>query len=164
MGIGIATGDKKATQAAQAAISSPMLEIPIDGAKKVLFSVTGGASLTLSEVNEAANLIMSAADPDADVFWGQAIDEDLRDAIRITVIATGFGPGKNRETPKGQPSAIRPQQHSGSASTINLEPVFGRDTRTDTRTDNAAFRSVTEMSTRNADLPSFLQKKDEADD
>jgi len=155
MGIGMASGDKKAVEAAKSAISSPLLEIPIDGAKRVLFNITGGANLTLNEVNEAAKLITAAADPEAEVIWGQAIDEELTDAIRITVIATGFGPGKNREAPKSQPGAAR-QQYQGSASTINLEPVFNRETRA----DNSSFRSITEMITKNADLPPFLQSKD----
>ena len=163
MGIGESSGEKKAVQAAQAAISSPLLEIPINGAKRVLFNIAGGAGLTLSEVDEAANLIIEAADPEADVFWGQAINEDLKDSIRITVIATGFGPGKNREAPKIQPGmGVRPNTPPppGGASTIDLEPVFNRETRS----DSAAFRSITEMLSNNADLPDFLKNKDFPDD
>ena len=157
MGIGQANGEKKAAQAAQAAISSPLLEIPIDGAKRVLFNITGGAGLTLSEVNEAAYLITEAADPEAEVIWGQAIDEELNDSIRITVIATGFGPGRNREAAKTQPGAgARQTPPPGSASTIDLEPIFNRETRS----DSTQFRTITEMISKNADLPAFLQNKD----
>ena len=156
MGIGQASGEKKALQAAQAAISSPMLEIPVDGAKRVLFNISGGAGLTLNEVNEAAFMITEAADPEAEVFWGQAIDEDLNDTIRITVIATGFGPGKNREAPKSQAGARPNPPPAGSASTIDLEPLFTRETRS----DSSSFRTITEMISKNADLPAFLQNKD----
>lgn len=155
MGIGQASGEKKALQAAQAAISSPLLEIPIDGARRVLFNITGGANLTLNEVNEAANMIRSAADPEADVYWGQTIDEDLSDSIRVTVIATGFGPGKNRGEPlKNQPGA-RPQQQLGGASNIRLEPVFNKETRGEA----SSFRAYTDLMGKNSDLPAFLQNK-----
>lgn len=158
MGIGQANGEKKATQAAQAAISSPLLEIPIDGAKRVLFNVTGGANLTLNEVNEAANLIREAADPEAEVYWGQTIDDEMDDTIRVTVIATDFGPGKNRETTKNQQQPQNRQTPSpGGAGDIELEGVFNRKTRN----DNATFRTVTDMLSRNSDLPAFLRNKDQ---
>jgi cell division protein FtsZ len=90
MGVGRASGEKKALAAAQAAISSPLLEMSIDGAKRVLYNITGGPEMTLMEVNEAANLITDAADPEATVIFGSAIDDDLKDEVRVTVIATGF--------------------------------------------------------------------------
>jgi len=155
MGIGQASGEKRATQAAQAAISSPLLEIPIDGAKRVLLNVTGGVNLTLTEVNEAANLITEAADPEAEIIFGQAIDEELNDGIRITVIATGFGPGKNRETGRNN-TAGRQNIQPGAASTIVLEDVFSKDKRNDV---NPSFRTMTEIINKSADLPPFLQNK-----
>lgn len=90
MGIGRATGDKRAVEAAQMAISSPLLETSIDGARGVLLNITGGSNLGLLEVNEAAEIISSAADPDATIIFGAVINDDLKDEIRITVIATGF--------------------------------------------------------------------------
>jgi cell division protein FtsZ len=90
MGVGRASGEKKALAAAQAAISSPLLEMSIDGAKRVLYNITGGPNMTLMEVNEAANLITEAADPEATVIFGSAIDDELNDEVRVTVIATGF--------------------------------------------------------------------------
>lgn len=90
MGIGKGTGDNRAVEAAKQAISSPLLETSIEGAKGVLLNITGGSNLGLLEVNEAAELISSAADPEANIIFGAVIDEKLQDEIRITVIATGF--------------------------------------------------------------------------
>ncbi|MGI6357616.1 MAG: cell division protein FtsZ [Bacillota bacterium] len=90
MGIGQANGDNRAVDAAKQAISSPLLEASIEGAKGVLLSVTGGINLSLHEVNKAAELISQAVDADANFIFGAVIDEGLEDEIRITVIATGF--------------------------------------------------------------------------
>ena len=90
MGIGYGDGENKMVQAAKNAISSPMLETSIDGARAVLINITGGADVSIIEINEAANLIMEAADPDANIIFGAGIDETMGDQVRITVIATGF--------------------------------------------------------------------------
>ena len=90
MGIGYGDGENKMVQAAKNAISSPMLETTIDGARAVLINITGGADISIIEINEAANLIMEAADPDANIIFGAGIDETMGDQVRITVIATGF--------------------------------------------------------------------------
>ena len=90
MGIGFGEGENKMVQAARNAISSPMLETTIDGARAVLINITGGADISIIEINEAANLIMEAADPDANIIFGAGIDETMGDQVRITVIATGF--------------------------------------------------------------------------
>ncbi len=90
MGIGFGDGENKMVQAAKNAISSPMLETTIDGARAVLINITGGADISIIEINEAANLIMEAADPDANIIFGAGIDETMGDQVRITVIATGF--------------------------------------------------------------------------
>ena len=107
MGIGQATGENRAADAARKAISSPLLETSIEGAKGVLLNITGGINLTLFEVNEAAGIIAEAADPDANIIFGAVIDENLKEEIRVTVIATGFDqqwagfgatPGKVQDT------------------------------------------------------------------
>jgi cell division protein FtsZ len=91
MGIGTGSGETRATDAAQAAISSPLLEAAIDGATRILFNVTGGSDLSLSEVEEAAQVIRSASDsPDTNVLFGVVVEDEPRDEIRITVLATGF--------------------------------------------------------------------------
>lgn len=90
MGIGIAKGDSRAAEAAKVAISSPLLETSIEGARGVLLNITGGTSLGLFEVNEAADIIFQAADPEANIIFGAVIDENMEDDVRVTVIATGF--------------------------------------------------------------------------
>src|SRR5690554_1088950 len=90
MGIGRASGDSRAEEAAKQAIQSPLLETSIEGARGVLLNITGGADLGLFEVNTAAELVQKSADPDANIIFGAVIDENLQDEILITVIATGF--------------------------------------------------------------------------
>ncbi|SHH56955.1 cell division protein FtsZ [Caloranaerobacter azorensis DSM 13643] len=90
MGIGRASGENRAVEAAKQAIHSPLLETSIEGAKGVLLNITGGSNLGLFEVNEAADLIKQAVDPDANIIFGAVVDESLKDDIKITVIATGF--------------------------------------------------------------------------
>ena len=102
MGIGRATGEDRAIEAAKAAISSPLLEISIDGAKGVLFNVGGGPDLAMSEINEAAKVIVESVDPEARVIFGAVVDDKLKKGeIKITVIATGFDEGLLKKT--GEP-------------------------------------------------------------
>ena len=97
MGIGEASGENRAAVAARTAISSPLLETTIDGAKGVLLNITGSSNLGLFEVNEAAEIIAQAADPEANIIFGAVIDDSLQDEVRITVIATGFERTSKRE-------------------------------------------------------------------
>ena len=90
MGIGTGSGENRAAEAAKAAISSPLLELSIDGARGILFTITGGANMAMSEVSEAARIVTSSASEDAKVIFGATIDEAMGDNIRIAVIATGF--------------------------------------------------------------------------
>jgi cell division protein FtsZ len=109
MGIGTASGENRAALAAEAAIKSPLLETSIEGAKGVLLNITGGVSLGLFEVNEAAEIISRAADPEANIIFGAVIDEKYDDEVRVTVIATGFDPkiasgrGEKGENPVIEP-------------------------------------------------------------
>lgn len=100
MGIGQASGEDRAVKAAKQAISSPLLEASIEGAKGILMSLTGGSNLGLFEVNAAAEIIAEAADPDANIIFGAVIDDSLQDELRITVIATGFDTDKKASTLK----------------------------------------------------------------
>ncbi|MBQ3662509.1 MAG: cell division protein FtsZ [Clostridia bacterium] len=111
MGIGNASGEKRAEEAARQAIDSPLLETTISGARGVLMNITGGADLSLAEVNEAANIISKNADPEANIIFGADIDESMGDSIRITVIATGF------ESEQSLPKMTQFGSNSG--------PVFG---------------------------------------
>lgn len=96
MGIGTGVGENRAATAARTAIASPLLEISIEGAKGVLFNITGGSDLTMAEVDEAAKQIASAVDPDANIIFGATIDENMIDQVKLTVIATGFDETKKR--------------------------------------------------------------------
>jgi cell division protein FtsZ len=99
MAIGQANGDSRAQQAAEQAIHSALLDVSIDGAQGILFNITGGSDLSLYEVNEAAEIIRRTADPDANIIFGAVIDPDMKDGIRITVIATGFDQVKEQQVP-----------------------------------------------------------------
>ncbi|MFZ5845178.1 MAG: cell division protein FtsZ [Patescibacteria group bacterium] len=106
MGIGTGVGENRAATAARTAIASPLLEISIEGAKGVLFNITGGPDLTMAEVDEAAKQIAGAVDPDANIIFGATIDEQMVDQVKITVIATGFDETRKRlreMTAKAQP-------------------------------------------------------------
>jgi cell division protein FtsZ len=96
MGIGSASGDNRAAEAARAAVSSPLLESSIEGATGILLNITGGPDIGLFEVNEAAEVVTSAADVNANVIFGAVIDDAMGEEVRVTVIATGFGGGRRR--------------------------------------------------------------------
>ena len=96
LGIGRSTGEQRAPNAAQAAISSPLLEANMDGAEGVLITITGSADLKLQEVDEAARVITERADDNAEIIFGHIVDESLGDAVEVTVVAAGFGPRPNR--------------------------------------------------------------------
>ncbi len=100
MGIGRGTGENRAVDAAKAAIDSPLLEMPIDGARGILFTITGGQNLGMYEVNEAARIITQSADQNAKIIFGAVIDEEMKDELKVTVIATGFGKGGPRPAKK----------------------------------------------------------------
>jgi len=114
MGIGYASGDGRAIEAARKAITSPLLEATIDGARGILLNIAGGPDLGLFEVNEAANIIQEIAHPDVNLIFGNVIDEAMGDEIRITVIATGFDrwdeskAGREGRGAKGLGLAARP--------------------------------------------------------
>jgi len=115
MGIGAATGDKRAAEAARQAVVSPLLETTINGAKGVLLNITGGSDLGIHEVSEAASIIQEYADPEANIIWGAGIDEEMGEGVRITVIATGFDSPDARgyNTGSSQPMQhvpVQPQQ------------------------------------------------------
>ena len=96
MGMGIGSGDKRAMAAIKQAISSPLLDVSIEGARGVLFNIVGGQDLSMSEIDEAATIIAKSADPDADIIFGAVIDDRMLDSIKITIIATKFDDSKMR--------------------------------------------------------------------
>ncbi len=129
MGIGMANGENRAAEAARKAIMSPLLETSIDGARGIIMNITGGANLSLYEVNEAAEIVISASDPEVNMIFGASIDEDMKDDIKVTVIATGFELKGNalRRNPGMGGTASEPSQDSArpaSGSGPNIRP-FG---------------------------------------
>ncbi|HVJ48204.1 cell division protein FtsZ [Desulfitobacterium sp.] len=130
MGIGQATGENRAADAARKAISSPLLETSIEGAKGVLLNITGGPNMTLFEVNEASEIIAEAADPDANIIFGAVIDESLKEEVRVTVIATGFDQVQSSlgKTGTASDSVIRPVAATSAADDLDI-PEFLRRRR-----------------------------------
>ena len=125
MGIGIATGENRAADAAKMAINSPLLETSIDGAKGILLNISGSANLSLFEINEAAEIISDAADPDANIIFGSVIDESLGDKVQITVVATGFNSSAKSVPEFGKTTTTsRPASTTNSNSGIPDIPVF----------------------------------------
>ncbi|MFH1536509.1 MAG: cell division protein FtsZ [Patescibacteria group bacterium] len=120
MGIGTASGENRAIEAAKAAVDSPLLDLSIDGAKGILFTVTGGENLSMFEINEAAKVITESADTNARIIFGSVIDEKMEDEVKITVVATGFGKGQ-RSTKKVQAQAVSPFG-AGAQKTADLTP------------------------------------------
>lgn len=125
MGIGVGSGENRAIEAAEQAISSPLLEETITGAKGVIFNVTGGSDLGLHEVKDAAEVIYNAADPDANIIFGAVIDEKLQGEVMITVIATGFRPSERSSLEIGEPiRRIRPEIITQSKEPVELPPFI----------------------------------------
>lgn len=118
MGIGRGTGEGRATTAAKAAVESPLLELSIDGAKGILFTIAGGENMTMFEVNEAAKVVTENADPNAKIIFGAVVDDQLNDEVKVTVVATGFGGHMSRVK-----EPMRVSAPSVPASSMNF---FGR--------------------------------------
>ena len=126
MGIGVATGENRAADAAKMAINSPLLETSIDGAKGILLNISGSANLSLFEINEAAEIISDAADPDANIIFGSVIDESLGDSVQVTVVATGFNSSTKSVPEFGKTTTAARPATSTSAPTSSIPdiPVF----------------------------------------
>lgn len=122
MGIGVANGENRASEAARKAIMSPLLETSIDGARGVIMNITGGANLSLYEVNEAAEIVIGACDPEVEMIFGAIIDDNMREDIKVTVIATGF---EHKAPPARRPASPlqseAPQGGASSAATSSNE-------------------------------------------
>ncbi|WP_028544979.1 cell division protein FtsZ [Paenibacillus taiwanensis] len=144
MGIGIANGEERASEAARKAIMSPLLETSIDGARGVIMNITGGSNLSLYEVNEAAEIVTAASDPEVNMIFGAIIDENMKDDIKVTVIATGF---EHKPAPP-MPAVRRPSATQNSAA---QEP---HDSRTSTLRPFGNQASSDQL-----DIPTFLRNR-----
>lgn len=188
MAVGRADGDDRARKASEMAITSGLLDVTIDGARGILFSITGGNDLTLFEVNEAAAIIKESAHPDCNLIFGAHIDESLGDEIHITVIATGFETSRvevgikrneqirqqqqNVQRPQPKPSIpsrpqqpeyqdveVRPSQTSGGATSSNSGNQYQRPDSQPTRPAEEPRTYETNLDPNNRELPAFLRKR-----
>lgn len=166
MGIGIGTGENRAAEAARRAICSPLLETSIDGARGVLLNITGGTNLSLYEVNEAADIVASASDPEVNMIFGSVINENLKDEIIVTVIATGFEEAQQANLRRAQADVSQ----KGTAQAGNLKPMRRQRTveveveeeevqqapaaRMEPRTGGSSLNNLD-----NLDIPTFLRNR-----
>ncbi|PKL72407.1 cell division protein FtsZ [Candidatus Kuenenbacteria bacterium HGW-Kuenenbacteria-1] len=156
MGIGKASGENRAVKAAQASIDSPLLELSIEGARGVLFTITGGQDLTMHEVNEAAKIITESADAEAKIIFGAIIDESLKDEIKITVIATGFNQEKTSYDSKIDisPTAF----HSVSNKVFDMEKKIKINTSSHISTNSSPDKDSNNKEDE-LEIPAFIRKK-----
>ena len=161
MGIGTGSGENRAQEAAKAAIDSPLLEVSIDGAKGILFTIAGGKDLTMHEINEAAQIITKSSDPNAKVIFGAIIDEKLEDTVKITVVATGFA---------GEDMPFKPQSRR---SQNRIVPLLG-DTEIDDEEEEFSSPIVRQSPPIRAkaekydeeeelEIPAFIRKRMQAE-
>lgn len=160
MGIGVGSGENRAVMAARQAISSPLLEISIDGAKGVLFNIIAGNDLTMSEVDEAAKLIAAAADADANIIFGATIDESMVGQIKITVIATGFDETRRRmkelHQPATQQQTLTPRPYMGPVGIVSDQVDEGE--KGDKIGEDYKGNGEADQFEDEFDIPSFLRQ------
>jgi len=168
MGIGQASGENKAIEAAKDAINSNLLDMSIDGARGIVFTITGGSDLSMAEVSEAAKVITSAADEDAKIIFGAVIDEKMKDQIKITVVATGFdGRAKNQtgEISKSYTPNAFILENEGSqsdSSTFSTDKNKGKFSVFKNIQDKASLEKKAEKKLDEDDdlsVPAFIRKK-----
>lgn len=168
MGIGFASGEDRAIEAAKTAISSPLLEVAIDGARGVLFNISGGPDLAMAEINDAAKVITDKIDPDAKVIFGAVQDDKLKKGeIKITVVATGFSNGLPKPTPK-MPAG--PSLFEDAVSHHSPEPRFGNGSispqpSSSFQSNNVQVEQIKEVVDESLnedsdfDIPAFIRRK-----
>lgn len=166
MGIGRASGDDRAAQAAQQAIESPLIEVSIDGARGVLFNVTGGYDMSMSEIQEAAEIITSAVSPDANIIFGATLKPDLEDELIITVIATGFDSAYLQQHAEEVIGSTSASGDASSVESVSDEVVSAMNLELDQAHAAEEFSSETEQDIWNqpteddeSDTPAFLRRR-----
>ena len=179
MGTGISSGENRSVEAAQKAISSPLLEdISIEGARGLLINITGGENMTLNEISEATTLIHKEAHEDANILWGMIIDQEMKEEVRVTVIATGFGKAAEKSIDKTVSSRLKKvppvslgikeqskdiPQFSFSVKENNRDiPTFMRRVKVNERFDEVQLEKSPDFSVEDDDrfdIPTFLRKQ-----
>src|SRR5579884_1046364 len=164
LGIGMGTGERRAIDAAEQAVASPLLETSMDGARSILLSITGGNDLSLWEVNEAAKAVAEAAHPDANIIFGAMVDEKLDDQVWVTVVATGYGDGRPRVRDRGEHRMPAAAGEPGGGD----RRVPGRDQRPPARESMreprgeprvSRIRERESGSTLDLDVPEFIPRR-----
>lgn len=156
MGIGRASGENRAKEAARAAIDSPLLELSIDGATGVLFTIAGSADLSMYEVNEAAEVITSSCDPEAKIIFGAIIDESLGDEVKVTVIATGFKSAEDARTRAPQAPMSYPETFAKKSEERQVKQAFSKSLEEEPEETISVPKSREE---EELEVPAFLRKK-----
>jgi cell division protein FtsZ len=166
MGIGVASGENRAIEAAEQAISHPLLEdVSISGAKGVLMNITSNSDLTMEEMSEASERIYKEVGEDADIIWGAVVDDTLGDEMSVTVIATGIGLESESVFPDHHGGKIRDITHAELQNAIDYdEPTFIRQQEAVGELRGATYRGYKGIVIDNTDLsdldvPTFLRKK-----
>lgn len=162
LGIGTGVGENRAQMAARAAVSSPLLDLSIEGARGVLFNIAGGNDLTMFEVDEAAKIISSAADPDANVIFGAVIKEDLTDQVKITVIATGFDETRSRLAQMSQTQIQKPVVQGVVSEPLTKNISDDNDDEDDDKGDGSSGDDTSDKDDDNFgekfEIPAFLRR------
>lgn len=164
MGTGVASGENRALEAAKKAIASPLLEdVSINGATGIIINITGGPDMTLFEVNEASSLITEEADENAEIIFGSVIDEDLKDEVRVTVIATGFNPpaqGQAVEKPRAEDEPVRISAQANVVDTP-LQATGEKNEKVDLQSARNLAREIGKrfFETEEYDIPTFLRRQ-----
>jgi cell division protein FtsZ len=157
MGIGRAGGEDRAKEAAKAAIDSPLLELSINGATGVLFTISGNSNLTMYEVSEAAEVITAHCDPEAKIIFGATIDESLGDDVKLTVIATGFKKGvESKVEPVRQSAATFDDAFTKINEDRQVKRAFEKKPEREDEDLELAPKTKEE---EELDIPAFLRKK-----
>jgi cell division protein FtsZ len=152
LGIGMGNGDRRAIDAAEKAVASPLLETSMEGARSILLSITGGPDLSLWEVNEAARAVAEAAHPDANIIFGAMVDEKLEHEVWVTVVATGFGVSRpRRRDEEPGPMSVRGPESRRGLSEADSEPRVSRGRRSDVGSGRSSAREF--------DVPEFIPRR-----
>ncbi|TDQ42333.1 cell division protein FtsZ [Aureibacillus halotolerans] len=159
MGIGIATGENRAAEAAKKSISSPLLETSIDGAQGVIMNITGGTNLSLYEVQEAADIVAQASDLEVNMIFGSVINEELKDEIVVTVIATGFSDKDLEQQPKSQRTPQRSQATGPSANQKFRNPPQEQAQSTEEPREQSRPQQGYQQQEDTLDIPTFLRNR-----
>lgn len=158
LGIGTGVGENRAQMAARAAVSSPLLDLSIEGARGVLFNIAGGNDMTMFEVDEAARIISSSADPDANVIFGAVIKPELSDQVKITVIATGFDETRSRLAQMSQTQIQKPVVQGVVSEPIPESIVKNSHQDEEPPEDNESSNGDEDVFGQKFEIPAFLRK------